>query len=125
MKEISFTDKNTEMESSYMLMAQYIQETSKITKKKAKVYKSGQMVDYMMELGIKTNSMEKAHFHGMMEGNIQATTYSMQNRDQVSLIGQMVALILDTGKMEFNMGWENIKEDQVRNYMVNGKKAKK
>ena len=61
MKENSFTDKNMEMESLYMLMAQYIQETSKITKKKAKEYKNGQMVDVTTELGIKNNSMEKEH----------------------------------------------------------------
>ena len=78
MKEISFTDKNTEMESSYMLMAQYIQETSKITKKKAKEYKNGQMVNVMTELGTNNNSMEKEHSHGMMVENIQEIIFLMK-----------------------------------------------
>ena len=125
MKEISFTDKNMEMESLYMLMAQYIQETSKITKKKAKEYKNGQMVDVTTELGIKNNSMEKEHSHGMTAENIQETIFSIKRMGQVSLIGPMAAHIMDFGKMECNMGLENIKDNQERNYVVNGKKARK
>jgi hypothetical protein len=78
----------------------------------------------MKVIGRIIKCMEKELLNGQMEEFMKATMLKIKNKVWVKLLGLMVELIKECGKMVCSMVWENIREKIIFGNKVNGKMGK-
>lgn len=78
----------------------------------------------MKAIGGIIKCMEKELLNGQMEEFMKATMLRIKNRVWAKLLGLMVELMKECGKMVCSMVWGNIREKIIFGNKVNGKMGK-
>ena len=112
------------MESSNLLMDQFLKEIFKIMRLTERAHIYGVMEKFIRETGKLIKCMERVFYNGKMGNNIKETLKMIGGMVMVSSLGRMADLMMVLGRMENSMGGEFLNKLMVKSLLGNGVKAR-